>query len=182
MAAVGLTPAPALGSYFLALCPGSVARSALAALPLPPGAQPVHPDDLHLTVAFLGPLGDHQPQSLLAALSPACALPPPRVTLDASESWPGPRVFCAVGDCPDVAALAARLWQRLGVLGWVPEARPYQAHVTLARKLPAPFGPRVALPAPIRWQPGALVLMASTGRTGTGLPRYQTVASLPWGP
>ncbi len=182
MAAVGLTPAPALGRYFLALCPGSVARSALAALPLPPGAQPVHPDDLHLTVAFLGPLGDHQPQSLLAALSPACALPPPRVTLDASESWPGPRVFCAVGDCPDVAALAARLWQRLGVLGWVPEARPYQAHVTLARKLPAPFGPRVALPAPIRWQPGALVLMASTGRTGTGLPRYQTVASLPWGP
>lgn len=182
MAAVGLTPAPALGRYFLALCPGSVARSALAALPLPPGAQPVHPDDLHLTVAFLGPLGDHQPQSLLAALSPACALPPPRVTLDASESWPGPRVFCAVGDCPDVAALAARLWQRLGVLGWVPEARPYRAHVTLARKLPAPFGPRVALPAPIRWQPGALVLMASTGRTGTGLPRYQTVASLPWGP
>lgn len=182
MAAVGLTPAPALGRYFLALCPGSVARSALAALPLPPGAQPVHPDDLHLTVAFLGPLGDHQPPSLLAALAPACALPPPRVTLDASESWPGPRVFCAVGDCPDVAALAARLWQRLGVLGWVPEARPYQAHVTLARKLPAPFGPRVALPAPIRWQPGALVLMASTGRTGTGLPRYQTVASLPWGP
>ncbi len=182
MAAVGLTPAPALGRYFLALCPGSVARSALAALPLPPGAQPVHPDDLHLTVAFLGPLGDHQPPSLLAALAPACALPPPRVTLDASESWPGPRVFCAVGDCPDVAALAARLWQRLGVLGWVPEARPYRAHVTLARKLPAPFGPRVALPAPIRWQPGALVLMASTGRTGTGLPRYQTVASLPWGP
>jgi 2'-5' RNA ligase len=182
LAAVDLTPVPALGRYFLALCPDSAARTALADVPLPPGAQPVHPDDLHLTVAFLGSLGGQGPQSLLAALAPACALPPPRVTLDASESWPGPRVFCAVGDCPDVAALAARLWQRLGVLGWVPEARPYQAHVTLARKLPAPFGPRVALPAPIRWQPGALVLMASTGRTGSGLPRYQTVASLPWGP
>jgi len=151
-------------------------------VPLPAGAQAVHPDDLHLTVAFLGSLAGHDPQALLAALAPACAVAPPWVALDAVEGWPRPRVFCAVGDCPDVAALAARLWQRLGVLGWVPEARAYQAHVTLARKLAVPCGPRVALPAPIRWRAGALVLMASTPGQAAGLPRYQTVASLPWGP
>jgi 2'-5' RNA ligase len=164
--------------YFLALTPDADAKSALSALPLPSGGRPVHPDDLHLTLAFLGDLRAPSPDALLDGL--AAAVPghgPTAVVLDRVEIWPGPRVACAVGEAPEVAALAAALWRLLPGFGYRPDARSFQADVALARGLPQASGaPPVYLPQPVRWVSRELLLMASEAeRRSPGTPRYRVL-------
>jgi RNA 2',3'-cyclic 3'-phosphodiesterase len=167
---------------FLALWPDAPARAALAALPLPAGAVPVHPHDLHLTLAFLGPLSCADPRDWLAQRLPTPA-PPVRVQLDAVEIWEGPRVVCATGDCPAVAALVDRLRPGLLQAGKAPEPRPFRAHVTLARKLPRSTGPGPSARQPIgahplSWVSDRLSLVASQPAGGR---RYHEVAQLRFG-
>jgi 2'-5' RNA ligase len=168
--------------YFLALRPDAGARSALSALPLPPGGRPVHPDDLHLTLAFLGDLRAPSPDALLVGLAPAVrGQGPTAVVLGRVEVWPGPRAACAVGEAPGVAALAAALWRLLPGFGYRAEARPFRAHVALARGLPRASGaaPDVTLPKPVRWASRELLLMASEAEPGPpGTPRDRVLGSL----
>jgi 2'-5' RNA ligase len=174
----GMSP---VSRYFLALTPDADARSALAALPLPPGGRRVHPDDLHLTLAFLGDLRAPSPGALLDELAAAVPGPgPTTVVLDRIELWPGPRVACAVGEAPEVAALAATLWRLLPGFGYRAEARPFRAHVALARGLPRASGaaPVVPLPQPVRWVSRELLLMASVAEPGLpGTPRYRILGA-----
>jgi 2'-5' RNA ligase len=102
--------------------------------------KPVREDDLHLTLQFLGPVPEERVPEIAAALESAAhahgpmdvryvglgAFPPrglPRVLwVGLVESRPG-----------GLAALAAEVGRHLGPLGFVPEARGFSAHVTLAR-------------------------------------------------
>jgi 2'-5' RNA ligase len=174
----GMSP---VSRYFLALRPDAGARSALGALPRPPGGRPVQPEDLHLTLAFLGDLRAPSPDELLDGL--AAIVPgrgPVAVVLDRVEIWPGPRVACAVGEAPEVAALAAALWRLLSGFGYRVEARSFRAHVALARGLPRASGapPPVPLPQPVRWVSRELLLMASEAEPGPpGTPRYRVLGA-----
>jgi 2'-5' RNA ligase len=171
--------------YFLALLPDVAARVRLANLARDATVRTVLPEDLHLTLAFLGALRAPTAAALMTALGPACrcggAL---TVALDHIEAWRGPRALCAVGDLPGAAALAAALWDRLEGLGYVRDARPFRAHVTLARNLPAAAcaGPPVRIEPPVCWTSRELVLLASGPAAGApGRTRYVVQAVRPLG-
>ena len=168
--------------YFLALVPDAAARIVLAGLAPVEPARRVHPDDLHLTLGFLGELRAPSPERLLEALAPACrgrgALD---VVLERRETWPGPRSDCVAGEVPQVAALAAALWQALAAFGYRADPRPFRAHVTLARGLPQSVGETVGpLPAPIGWTSREFLLMASAADAGpAGSARYRILGRCP---
>lgn len=68
------------GNWFLALPLPPAAGWQQAALPLPAGLQALHPEDLHLTLAFLGPCG---PERAAAAWQALAGLRSPALTITA---------------------------------------------------------------------------------------------------
>ncbi|GAB4200809.1 MAG: hypothetical protein OHK0013_12200 [Sandaracinaceae bacterium] len=122
-----------------------VEGSFLARVPAPPrGFRVLHPDDLHLTVAFLGPCGEEAALRALAALDEALARDASlRAPIDASLGEVVP-----MGDPRRYSALSALLARgraaaeaRMAVLrdpladaaGARREVRAPKAHVTIAR-------------------------------------------------
>jgi len=143
------------------------------------GGRPVHPANLHATVAFLGSVAER----LLPALGEAAAtLPgaPLELTLDRIAFWPKPQVLVAASSMPSNAAseLAARLWLRLKPLGIDPDPRPYQPHVTLARKVRKPHADLSM--KRVRWSVSELALVESV--TDPAGARYQVLSRWPLGP
>lgn len=169
-----MVPTATLHRAFLALWPDAEARESLAALPLPPGARPMAPEDLHLTLAFLGDLPLADPAGFLENFS-SVAGGPVAVQLDRVEHWPGPEVLCATGDCPPVVELVSRLRAPLSRLGQAPEVRAFRPHVTLARRVVGPEATVSRLAQPLSWRAGSIVLAAS-GAASPGR-RYHIVAS-----
>jgi 2'-5' RNA ligase len=99
----------------------------------------VAPENLHLTLQFLGGVPEERVAGVAAALEAAAAGARP-LTLEVTGAggFPNarrPRVIW-LGMQGDVAALAAMvgdLGRRLTPLGFPPESRPYAAHLTLGR-------------------------------------------------
>lgn len=129
---------------FIAIDLGEEARAALGreiarlrrALP---GIRWVNPDNLHLTVAFLGELDDAQVLAVMAAASTAAAATAP-FTLELAglgtfgPHW-APRVVWAGigGQRQALMATEARVARALEARGFLPDERPYSPHLTLAR-------------------------------------------------
>ena len=171
-----------MSRLFFALWPGVSLRDSLAAWArdhAPAGARPVPPDNLHLTLAFLGTL----PEERLSAVHAAgAAVRGGTVSFDLAyiEYWARPRLLCAVPaagseTCVElVAALRESLTRhRLPV-----ESRPFKAHVTLARKVRKPFQDYDLGPVPT-WLSDRLALVVSEGsRSGV---RYRELAGWPLG-
>jgi 2'-5' RNA ligase len=112
--------------------------------PPPRGFRAFHPDDLHLTVAFLGPCGDEAALRALAALDEALASDPSlRAPIETSlgEVVPmgDPRRYSALsallvaGRAETEARMAALRDPLADAAGSRREVRPPKAHVTLAR-------------------------------------------------
>ena len=146
---------------FLALWPDDDTRIALLAWQQaqtwPAAARLTRADDLHLTLHFLGQV----PQTLLPALKQALLPPsaPVTLTLDRVEVWPnGVAVLLPQATPPALLDLHGQLGDTLTQLGLPLEPRPYQPHVTLARRAlglipqPAP---------PLRWTAQHYVLVNS---------------------
>lgn len=95
-------------------------------------------DNLHLTVWFLGEVADGRVAGVLDALRPAMATPAIPLAIAGFGTFPraaSPRVLW-MGVPEGVAELSsahAEISARLRPLGFVSEARPYSAHLTLAR-------------------------------------------------
>ncbi len=107
--------------------------------PRPRGLAWCRPEQLHITLKFLGEIAETQVAGIAAALAEAARRAAPfslrLAALGAFPSHGRPRVLCcgvadAGGAC---AALAARVDAAFEALGFAPEARPFAAHVTLAR-------------------------------------------------
>jgi 2'-5' RNA ligase len=95
-------------------------------------------ENLHITVWFLGEVQEPRADALAAALRPGLDVPPFSLRIAAAGAFPGagaPRVLW-LGLPEGRAGLLAvhdRLRPRLGSLGFEPEKRPYDPHLTIAR-------------------------------------------------
>jgi 2'-5' RNA ligase len=100
--------------------------------------RPTREDALHLTLAFLGHRALDEIDPAREAVRAVAGSPAPVLSL-AGPLWLAPRrphvLTVGLGEADGVlAALQATLVERLaGALPWEPEARPFRAHITVAR-------------------------------------------------
>ena len=148
------------------------------------------PEQMHLTLQFLGDTDAAQVPALAAAIGRAAdAAAPLSLRLAGLGAFPNTRrpsvVWAGVaGDVPALEALAAGLGRELAGLGIAQERRPFRAHLTLGRTRREAVPPELARigaalasvlgPTPVEWQADALVLFRSElGRDGA---RYTALA------
>ncbi|MGE4335885.1 MAG: RNA 2',3'-cyclic phosphodiesterase, partial [Pigmentiphaga sp.] len=117
---------------FVALAPDTATRQRLQALPRMGRARPVLPEDLHLTLAFLGDLDAARAQALASALPPLAAAMPP-LQADGLALWPTPQrarvIVASYVAVPEVVVMHEQV-AALGVeLGITAEARRYRPHI-----------------------------------------------------
>lgn len=144
------------------------------------GGTPVPAADLHLTLCFLGEVAGRE---LDPALAQVRRIQPPRLQLTFRQvgHWPQSRLLCLLPDSGPalhaVDRLAMQLREAAHAAGMQTDARPFRAHLTLARKImPAPADSwqwPLTLARPLTLSADGLVLMRSTG-AGDG-PRYAVV-------
>jgi 2'-5' RNA ligase len=162
----GSRPSQTLRLFF-ALWPSEPLRAALAAATAPAIARVdgdrLPPGNLHVTLVFLGQV----PGARLSRLMQVGGGPPwPRVEMafERVEYWVKPKVLVAIpADRPPAGeAVVERLWRGLEPLGFEREARPWQPHLTLVRRVrqPPPDGLAMAACAAGDWR---LALVESQG-------------------
>ncbi len=163
-------PAPHL-RLFVALELLAAARAALAAFrdaaAEPRIWRPVADEALHLTLAFLGRRPETDVETISEVLRDAAG-PAPRLVLGSPLLLPPRRsrvLTVALAD-PDetLAALQSRVSAGLEAAGvFVPEKRPFRAHVTVARLRPRERAPRSVdgAPEPLEFHAATLTLFVS---------------------
>src|SRR5689334_8613393 len=169
---------------FFALWPDPRTREAIAALAgrvaTESAGRATAPDNVHLTLAFLGAQPGESVSALAAAAMTAAVDAAPFVlALDHVDCWRKNGVaWLGARDLPPaLAALHRSLAVALAHLGIANETRPFAVHVTLARKIGRLL--RYRLSSPIDWPVDRLTLVASdTGNPGPG---YRVLANLPFG-
>lgn len=151
--------------WFFALWPDEATRAALAA-PLagwlPKGARPLDPRDLHLTLAFLGPVAP-EVMPCIERIATRIQAAPFALRIDRIGHFRGARVlWCGPTETPPaLETLVADLRDGLATCGLALDPRPYRPHVTLARHVAV--APRVSWPAAVTWRADAFVLAAGGG-------------------
>jgi 2'-5' RNA ligase len=158
---------------FFALWPGAGQRAELTRIQRDlhlRHAREAHPDDLHVTLAFLG---DVEPDRRACAEAGAdrVVARPFELLLDRVGSFPRARVvWCGASRQPQALTdLVGALNRELLGCGFPPERRPYTPHVTLARK--ARLVKARGIDHPVSWPVAAFVLVA----TGEGPPPHYRV-------
>ena len=147
-------------------------------------AQCVPPGNLHATLCFIGAVPPEKLAELCAAVAPVRGRDA-TLDFDAIEHWARPKILCATAPDSPASAPARELAQRIAdavtAAGFAPDARPFRAHLTLARKVTARRAaecewPRELSP-PVRVHHDRFVLMQSQrGESGS---LYSVVASWP---
>jgi 2'-5' RNA ligase len=186
---------------FVAISPPDAVRRRVAALagevrraagPAAAELRWVAPENLHLTLQFLGAVPSERVEPIEAALREVAASGRPlSLEVKSAGGFPNarrPRVVW-LGLSGDVAALetlAAELGRRLAPLGFPPEERAFSAHLTVARARDPRGAPGIAgaLAAageaePVPWRVTDLVLVES--HLSPKGPRYEAIARAPLG-
>ena len=146
--------------------------------------RPPPPENLHMTLAFVGEV----PEASIATLqrigrAAAATVPPFALTLDRIGTFPRQGIAWAGASWPPDALvrLAAELADGLTAQGFRLERRPFHAHVTLARRCRVraadPMRDGEPLSAPIVWNVARATLMAS--ELASGPPRYRELDGWP---
>lgn len=157
---------------FFALWPDEEVRAAIdsfaSALPLR-GVRPIAPEDLHATLVFLGSITRETRHTLECAVDGLCRRPFALV-LDAHGWWRRPQVLWVGASTvpPELAQLVAGLNSAAAELGLETDPRPYQPHVTIARKASQPAD--MSAFQPIAWKVADFCLVESV--TGAGGAAY----------
>ncbi len=124
---------------FFALWPEQEVRAALTELWRHHAAKrgkPVRPENLHITLVFLGSVGDER-RACLETAAGGLSGQSFTLVLDHLAWWSRPRVMW-VGPsevAPALTSLVSDLKLACQGCGFEPETRPYRAHMTLARKV-----------------------------------------------
>jgi 2'-5' RNA ligase len=166
---------------FFALWPDPQTRAVLASLAegvaAETGGRATAPDNVHLTLAFLGA----QPRERageLAARAGAIDASAFVLTLDHIDCWRKNGVaWLGTSEIPEaLASLRSSLLASLELFGMADDPRPFAVHVTLARKITTPV--RRRLSSAIRWPIDSLALVASETRSEG--PVYRVLDRLPF--
>ncbi len=147
---------------FFALSPDEATRLKLARLNLAlaaKGYRPVPPQNLHVTLVFLGQV-DAATACLIKHGVKDISARPFTLTFDRLSYWPKPKVLCLTGtQIPDeLSMLVTALTNEAVACGLKIDTRPYQAHITLVR--PAQNLPDMDI-EPLLWRADAFYLMES---------------------
>lgn len=124
------------------------------------GGRPVLPGNLHITLAFLGSV-DADTRRCMEQAADNITLPPFTLQLNELGFWRRPQVVWLGTDStpPPLLALASALKQAMIGCGLEPESRPFQAHLTLMRKVRR--APEGEPPAGITWPVSDFALVVS---------------------
>jgi len=104
------------------------------------GGQGVPPENLHITLAFLGSVPESEivrVETIAAKVAQDVSPGPALVALDVLDYWKKPRVVCLTTQQPanaQASRIADLLTERFTAAGFAPDPRPFRPHVTLARK------------------------------------------------
>jgi 2'-5' RNA ligase len=178
-------PAAPARRLFFALWPDETQRRALehasAKAVRHSGGRPVPVPNLHVTLAFLGSVGAARiPDLQRSARELAARLAhdaPPTLTFARLAHWKEAQILCALAaeQSPSARGLAVALQEAAAALGLSPDRKPFQAHVTLARKV---VRPRATLRLrAVVWTFEAFALVDS--RTEPSGPVYSVIESYP---
>ncbi len=127
---------------FVALEIPSVVRENLAALlkslrAVSPQTRWVHPENLHVTLKFIGEVQEPKLAAIRSALAGVCSDQPVTFDFRGLGFFPNdkhPRVFWAgIEASPNLITLAADIDKAMGTLGVPRGQRPFSPHLTLAR-------------------------------------------------
>jgi 2'-5' RNA ligase len=170
---------------FFALWPDEMQRRALehavAKAVRRSGGRPVPASNLHVTLAFLGSVSAARiPELQRIAREQAAALAehaPATLTFARLAHWKEAQILCALGaeESPTARALAAALQDAAAAAGLNPDRKPFQAHVTLARKVARPGA--VLKLRPVVWSFDSFALIDS--RTEPSGSVYSVIDSYP---
>lgn len=157
---------------FFALWPDQQVRDRLAMLQQQFPAQTGrynHPQDLHMTLVFLGPVEAQRFDCVVNAASQV-RFEPFSLRIDQIAYWNKPRILhCGPSRTPvPLPRLVADLQTALLECGFAPEKRRYVPHVTLARKVQS--AAQGSIEHGFEWPVLSFVLAGSGGK-GPG-PRY----------
>lgn len=114
----------------------------------------VSPESHHLTLAFLGEVGEAETRLAMAAMDDACAgMGPIPLAARGLGTFGRPRdatLWLGIEPVDELTSLAARLREGLAARGLAFDDKPFLAHVTLARRVRMPRGalPDLAFPLP----------------------------------
>jgi RNA 2',3'-cyclic 3'-phosphodiesterase len=145
------------------------------------GGRPVPCANLHVTLAFLGSIALARiPELQRTAHELAASLvahAPISLTFARLVHWKEAQILCALTapESPAATAVAVALQRATAAIGLSPDRKPFQAHVTLARKV---LRPGLLSPLrPVTWRFDAYALIDS--RTAPSGPVYSVIDSYP---
>jgi len=146
---------------FFALWPEPTTRRALAratrAAVRHSGGRPTPTENLHITLAFLGPIAAVDLSKVLALAAPPGL--PFELVLDRLGLWERAQVLWIAPAATPAPLLELQrcLWDQLVDVGFERERRPYLPHVTVARKAQAARG----TVTPVHWPVTGIALVES---------------------
>lgn len=121
-----------------------------ASLPRDAGRRTL-PQDLHLTLLFLGQVSPMR-QARLEVLLARVRATPFRLRLASLQCWHGGRLCClTAGMVPELLQLHRKLRACVRRAGMVVESRALRPHITLARDVPRAVAATVARDVPALW-------------------------------
>lgn len=164
-----------MSRLFFALWPEPAVRAGMTAIMerLPAGCgRLVRPENLHITLVFLGSVSRNQEQCVVNGAQ-GIQVTPITLTLDTLDWWQRPQVLWLGSKLSpaSLTLLAGELKALAHHCGIRTDARPFAPHATLARKVDR----RVALTisTPVTWPISAFALVRSETRPEG--PRYEVI-------
>jgi 2'-5' RNA ligase len=167
---------------------GEIAREASRAV-----LRWVPPENLHITIWFIGEVDDDRASAIRAVMATPFAVPAFMLRIGGAGTFPPPSgdpraVWLGLVEGREsLLPIHAEVTERLGTLGFAPEKRPYSPHLTIARvkdirhrEAPAVRGATSRAPREIAaCAIGAVTLFRS--RTSPKGSQYEAVLRVPLG-